>query len=94
MKLPSFSLGRILVAALIVWTAPCLAQDQLPSWNDTAPKKAIVSFVERVTLQGSPDFIPPAERIATFDNDLGRTAALRATRVRGRPREGARAPAS
>src|SRR3954468_6079385 len=41
----------------------------LPSWNDTATKKAIVTFVERVTQQGSPDFVPPAVRIATFDND-------------------------
>jgi hypothetical protein len=43
--------------------------DTLPSWNDTAAKKAIFDFVERVTKQGSPDFVPPAERIATFDND-------------------------
>ena len=41
----------------------------LPSWNDTASKKAIVAFVERVTKDGSPDFVPVAERIATFDND-------------------------
>lgn len=45
------------------------AQDPLPSWRDTGPKKAIVAFVERVTKEGSPDFVPPAERIATFDND-------------------------
>jgi hypothetical protein len=45
------------------------AQDPLPSWNDTAPKKAIVAFVEKVTKEGSSDFVPPAERIATFDND-------------------------
>ena len=43
--------------------------DPLPSWNDTAPKKAIIDFVERVTTQGSPDFVKPEERIATFDND-------------------------
>ena len=48
---------------------PGLAQDPLPSWNDTAPKKAIISFVEQVTKEGSPDFVPVAERIATFDND-------------------------
>jgi phosphoserine phosphatase len=41
----------------------------LPSWNDTAPKKAIVAFVEGVTIEGSPDFVLPNERIATFDND-------------------------
>jgi len=45
------------------------AQDPLPSWNDTAPKKAIVAFVEKVTKEGSSDFVLPAERIATFDND-------------------------
>jgi phosphoglycolate phosphatase-like HAD superfamily hydrolase len=45
------------------------AQDPLPSWNDTASKKAIVAFVEKVTREGSPDFVPAAERIATFDND-------------------------
>lgn len=45
------------------------AQDPLPSWNDTAPKKAIVAFVEKVTKEGSSDFVPLNERIATFDND-------------------------
>ena len=45
------------------------ADDSLPSWNDTAPKKAIIAFVEKVTKEGSPDFVPPEERIATFDND-------------------------
>lgn len=46
-----------------------VAGDPLPSWNDTAAKKAITTFVERVTMQGSPDFVPVDERIATFDND-------------------------
>ena len=45
------------------------AQDPLPSWNDGPAKKAIVDFVEKVTKEGSPDFVPAAERIATFDND-------------------------
>jgi phosphoglycolate phosphatase-like HAD superfamily hydrolase len=49
--------------------APSLAQEPLPSWSDTATKKAIFTFVERVTRQGSPEFVPVAERIATFDND-------------------------
>jgi hypothetical protein len=48
---------------------PASAQDPLPSWNDTAPKKAIIAFVEKVTKEGSPDFVPVPERIATFDND-------------------------
>ena len=43
--------------------------DPLPSWNDTTSKEAIVSFVEKVTTAGSPDYVVPAERIATFDND-------------------------
>ena len=45
------------------------AADPLSSWNDTAPKQAIVSFVEKVTKEGSTDFVPPAARIAVFDND-------------------------
>jgi FMN phosphatase YigB (HAD superfamily) len=45
------------------------ATDPLPSWNDTAPKKAIIDFVERVTKERSPDFVKPEDRIATFDND-------------------------
>ena len=43
--------------------------DPLPSWNDGANKRAITDFVARVTQHGGPDFVPPAERIATFDND-------------------------
>jgi hypothetical protein len=42
---------------------------RFPSWNDTAPKKAIIAFVEKVTKEGSPDFVSPNERVATFDND-------------------------
>jgi len=45
------------------------AGNPLPSWNDSVSKKAIVGFVDRVTKQGSPDFVPEAERVATFDND-------------------------
>ncbi len=41
----------------------------LPSWADGGPKRNIVEFVERVTTAGSPDFVPPEQRIATFDND-------------------------
>jgi len=45
------------------------ATDALPSWNDGKTKQSILAFVEKVTTKGSPDFVPPAERIATFDND-------------------------
>jgi len=54
----------LLLAAQVV-----LAADPLPSWNETGPKLAITAFVEKVTSKGSPDFVPEAERIATFDND-------------------------
>jgi phosphoglycolate phosphatase-like HAD superfamily hydrolase len=50
-------------------TAQQAPKDPLPSWNDTAPRKNIIAFVERVTKEGSPDFVPVADRIATFDND-------------------------
>lgn len=43
--------------------------DPLPSWNNGTTKSAIVQFVKSVTKKGGPDFVPPAERIATFDND-------------------------
>lgn len=45
------------------------AADPLPSWNDGKAKQSITTFVEKVTKEGSADFVPPAERIATFDND-------------------------
>ena len=43
--------------------------DPLPSWNDGKSKQSIIEFVEKVTKPGSPDFVPPEERIATFDQD-------------------------
>jgi len=61
------NLTALLLASTLAPSA--LAQDPLPSWNDAAPKKAIVAFVEKVTKSDSPDYVPPAERIATFDND-------------------------
>ncbi len=45
------------------------AQDPLPSWNEGKAKQSITEFVAKVTKEGSPDFVPIAERIATFDND-------------------------
>jgi len=63
---------RIILPILALFfglAVPAFAADPLPSWNDTAPKKAIVAFVEKVTKEGSPDFVPVPERIATFDND-------------------------
>jgi hypothetical protein len=45
------------------------AADPLPSWADGPAKQSIFSFVEKVTTEGSPSFVPVPERIATFDND-------------------------
>ncbi|MDW9832188.1 HAD family hydrolase, partial [Sinorhizobium meliloti] len=68
--LKSAHLGAVAVAAALLLVTSAKAQsDPLPSWNDTAPKAAIVSFVEKVTKEGSPDFVPEPERIAVFDND-------------------------
>jgi phosphoglycolate phosphatase-like HAD superfamily hydrolase len=47
----------------------CVADDPLPSWNQTIPKQAILEFVAKVTSDRSPDYVAPAERIAVFDND-------------------------
>ncbi len=69
---------RVLLSTLAVMPAltgllranSALAQaDPLPSWNDGAAKSSITGFVARVTTQGGPDFVPPDQRIATFDND-------------------------
>jgi phosphoglycolate phosphatase-like HAD superfamily hydrolase len=58
----------VLATSLAAGTA-AQAVDPLPSWNDTAAKKAVVEFVTKVTAAASPDFVPAAERIAVFDND-------------------------
>jgi len=65
----SIVLAATAVGALAFGPAAARAADPLPSWNETGPKKAILSFVERVTKRGSADFVPVPERIATFDND-------------------------
>lgn len=43
--------------------------DPLPSWNDSAAKRAITDFVARVTTEGEADYVPANARIAVFDND-------------------------
>jgi len=65
------SLVRVLaLGAMLALGGQVQAQtNPLPSWNDGAPKKAIVDFVQTTTTPGSPNFVPPAERIATFDQD-------------------------
>src|SRR5437763_10818373 len=60
--------------ALLVGAQLALAQappptDPLPSWNEGPAKQAIVAFVSATTDKASPKFVPPEERIATFDQD-------------------------
>src|SRR5436309_13156432 len=59
----------VLLAIVIAGLTTAYAQDPLPSWNDGATKKSITDFVAKVTKEGSSDFVPPEERIVTFDND-------------------------
>ncbi|MGD9671599.1 MAG: HAD family hydrolase [Hyphomicrobiaceae bacterium] len=58
----------VLVSTLIL-LRPSFAADALPSWNHGHAKKEILEFVEKVTREGDPAYVPPAERVATFDND-------------------------
>lgn len=51
-----------------VWASE-MTSGLLPSWNDGVAKSAIFDFVARVTTEGSSDYVRPAERIATFNND-------------------------
>jgi hypothetical protein len=62
---------RILaLTTLLVFGLQAQAQTEpLPSWNDGAAKQAILDFVKDTTTESSPNFVPPAERIATFDQD-------------------------
>jgi len=61
----------LLCLVFLAFTGVALAtsSDPLPSWNSGPTKTAIVQFVSSVTKKGGPDFVSPAERIATFDND-------------------------
>jgi len=64
------SLAATLALAAFLAILPAFAQtDPLASWNDGPTKQAIVSFVEKVTDKEGKDYVPPADRIATFDND-------------------------
>ena len=75
MKTLSKISGLVVLAVLLACspsedvTQPAAAVDPLPSWNDGDARRAILDFVAQVTDPASPDFVPEAERIATFDND-------------------------
>lgn len=68
----------ILLAFVTVWVTGCnrnttktdiVSVDPLPSWNETSPRHAIITFVDKAVTKDSPGFIPVADRIAVFDND-------------------------
>lgn len=61
--------GCVLWLATLTATAAAAQTDPLPSWAEGKAKAAIMDFVGKVTREGSADYVPPAERVATFDND-------------------------
>jgi len=66
-KLPLYFFVFFICFALV--SAIAYAQDPLPSWNDGPAKKAIIEFVKATTDKASPKYVPPAARIAAFDQD-------------------------
>ena len=62
--LTTFALGLMLGVSIAT-----AADEPLPSWHDGPAKQSILAFVEKVTKEGSPNFVPVPERIAVFDND-------------------------
>lgn len=60
---------RLILALLLLISLAAANADPLPSWNDGPAKQAITLFVTDVTNAGGPAFVPPAQRIAVFDND-------------------------
>lgn len=63
-----------LLTSVFVGLASCTAAHSrvagpLPSWMETSTKNAILAFVDKVTKEGSADFVPVPERIATFDTE-------------------------
>jgi hypothetical protein len=63
------SVLRKMVILGIIGALAALAQDPLPSWEEGPAKQAIVAFVGATTDKANPNFVPPEERIATFDQD-------------------------
>lgn len=65
-RLSSLPVALYLFTSLLAQAAE---SDPLPSWNEGPAKQSLITFVKAVTETGGPDYVPPAERIATFDND-------------------------
>ncbi len=69
-NLTALARGLLLGTLLLLGTrASAQTDDPLPSWNEGAAKRAIIAFVKDTTEQAGPRFVPPGERIATFDQD-------------------------
>jgi len=60
---------HLLTLVALLAFSPLASAEPLPSWTDGPTKTAITAFVTEVTTASSPSFVPPAERIAVFDND-------------------------
>ncbi len=59
----------VVLFALLLVAAAVQAQDPLPSWNGGPSKQAILDFVHATTDRSNPKYVPPEERLATFDQD-------------------------
>jgi phosphoglycolate phosphatase-like HAD superfamily hydrolase len=69
MKHNKFKALGLAITVAFLSTGLVRAQDPLSSWNEGPAKQAILEFVKATTTQGSPEFVPPEARIATFDQD-------------------------
>ena len=67
--MPNSLRSLLVLAAMLFPVAAAQAADPLPSWNDGPAKQAIEAFVRKVTDKSGNDYVPPADRIAVFDND-------------------------
>src|SRR5262249_9582501 len=63
------ALAVCLTTVAVLGAGPVRAGAPLPTWTAGAAKPAIVEFVAKVTTKGGSGYVPPAARIATFDND-------------------------
>ena len=64
-----FTAVAIAASFLLLAHATLASAQDLPSWNDTAARQAIIKFVAEVTTKDAPGFVAPEDRIAVFDND-------------------------
>jgi len=64
-----FQICFLLLLVLGLLAVPAALAEPLPSWNEGPAKKAIVEFVRTIADKSSANYVPPEQRIATFDND-------------------------